>query len=769
MASASVLKLIVDDKEYNAILKQAAQGMKHLEQTLKDSGKSFDKVDKSVVDYVREIGKMEAQAKTAKGKIGEMSNAFVELSTQYNKMSDDVKKSDVGKALADSMEQLKQRTIAAKKELQDLNGQLSSTKAPDIKPDGGLFGGDGFKGMLAVFGGNLMTKAAGWMANLGSEIVNVMNESSQLAMQAEGVQIAFAKLGDGTLLDGLREATHGTVNDFELMKAAVKFNDFKLPVEELGTMLAFAQQKAKDTGQSVDYMVDSIVTGLGRKSLMILDNLGLSAAEVKEKMAETGDMTKAVGQIIREQMSKAGDYVETASDRAAQANVELENAMLELGNAMRETFGYDGWETMAAGIKTELVGAITFTIETINEAKQRLKEFLQMLGVLDKAPAPKPTPTSGPDGAYYETTDAQGNRTGAGRWMNGQMVQTEAADVIVTGSKSKSENKKKKKGSGHSSRHTAANVVEKTEEQLNNEKINKLTQEYIKASEERKAAIRGEIKVLQDRQEVISNLKLEALGKSSPVMKIDPAQVGNLGSVTGYDNVFKGMKEGVTSVISPLQALNEELKRLQEGQALALTPEQWQIWQEAIDKTNKKISDFTGGGKKGEKSWKDAATAVQAVGSAMQGIEDPAAKVMGTIAQAIASIALGYAQATVQAGETGGPWAWIAFAASGLATMLSTISAIHSATGYAQGGIVDGRGGGFVPGNTFSGDNVGNVFLDSGELILNKSQQNSLANVLTGNPMSSMRLSAVVSGEQILLVANRTTRRQGRGELVTFR
>ena len=101
--------------------------------------------------------------------------------------------------------------------------------------------------------------------------------------------------------------------------------------------------------------------------------------------------------------------------------------------------------------------------------------------------------------------------------------------------------------------------------------------------------------------------------------------------------------------------------------------------------------------------------------------------------------------------------------------MLSTISAIHSATGYAQGGIVDGRGGGFVPGSSFSGDNLGNVMLNSGELVLNQSQQNNLANALTGNPMSSMRLSAVVSGEQILLVANRTTRRQGRGELVTFR
>lgn len=101
--------------------------------------------------------------------------------------------------------------------------------------------------------------------------------------------------------------------------------------------------------------------------------------------------------------------------------------------------------------------------------------------------------------------------------------------------------------------------------------------------------------------------------------------------------------------------------------------------------------------------------------------------------------------------------------------MISTISAIHSSTGYAQGGIVDGRAGGFVGGTAYSGDNVGNVRLDSGELVLNKSQQNNLANALDGNPMNSLKLTAVVSGEQILLVANRTTRRQGKGELLTWR
>ena len=79
------------------------------------------------------------------------------------------------------------------------------------------------------------------------------------------------------------------------------------------------------------------------------------------------------------------------------------------------------------------------------------------------------------------------------------------------------------------------------------------------------------------------------------------------------------------------------------------------------------------------KEWNGAANAISAVGSAMSQIEDPAAKVMGTIAQAIATIALTYAKSLE---GTFTPWDWIAGAAAGLAQMTAVVSAIHSSTGY---------------------------------------------------------------------------------------
>ena len=117
---------------------------------------------------------------------------------------------------------------------------------------------------------------------------------------------AFEALDRPDLLDNLRKATKGTVNDLELMKAANMAKDFRIPLEDLGKYLEFAQLKAQQTGQSVEYMTNSIVTGLGRKSVLILDNLGLSAAEINEQMAKTGDFMSAVASIVDRQLAEAG-------------------------------------------------------------------------------------------------------------------------------------------------------------------------------------------------------------------------------------------------------------------------------------------------------------------------------------------------------------------------------------------------------------------------------------------------------------------------------
>jgi hypothetical protein len=90
--------------------------------------------------------------------------------------------------------------------------------------------------------------------------------------------------------------------------------------------------------------------------------------------------------------------------------------------------------------------------------------------------------------------------------------------------------------------------------------------------------------------------------------------------------------------------------------------------------------------------------------------------------------------------------------------MTATISSIKSVTkgGFANGGI--------VPGNSFSGDNLhtSDYGINSGELILNRAQQASIASQLTGNPMNNLALSMNLKGEDIQICLDNNNRRRGR-------
>lgn len=368
-----ITRFKLDTTQYDSKLRDAAKSLVEYTRDATLAGNEFGKFTQKNVEAARALGNITPSATNAKDKVKELVGAFNDVAKAYNALTKEQQQSDFGKAMAESLGQLSQQLKEAKKDLYEMGDAAKKAGS------GGLFSGLGDKmsGALQVFAGNMLTKAAGAVANLGSEMVDMVQQGVELAKQGEGIRIAFERLGRGDILDGLRQATHGTVTDLELMKAAVKFNDFKLPLDELGTMLAFAQQKAKDTGQSVDFLVESIVNGLGRKSLMILDNLGLSATEIKERMAETGDMTKAVGAIIREQMSKAGDYVETAADRAAQANVNLQNKMEELGRkfAPVEEASSQLWTSMKIGILDIIGGPLARLLNGLTEAG-RLKNAL---------------------------------------------------------------------------------------------------------------------------------------------------------------------------------------------------------------------------------------------------------------------------------------------------------------------------------------------------------------------------------------------------------
>lgn len=216
-----------------------------------------------------------------------------------------------------------------------------------------------------------------------------------------------------------------------------------------------------------------------------------------------------------------------------------------------------------------------------------------------------------------------------------------------------------------------------------------------------------------------------------------------------YANASAEEKAAIDEVLPLLdekyEKLNDELNMYQQ-------------MNEAQIKTNNNIQ-------KTQKQMQKVADVAGAAGSAFRALGEAAGdsgiNVLGIVAEAIANVALGYAKATSQASEMG-PWVWIAFALSGLATMATMISQIKSATsgGYAQGGI--------IPGSSYSGDNL-TARVNSGEMILNQRQQKNLFNMIDEgrfpqNGGTNVTVTGVIRGTDLLLVqknANKVRSRAG--------
>jgi len=166
------------------------------------------------------------------------------------------------------------------------------------------------------------------------QLVAFGKEAVQLAAKAEGVRRAFEKLNNPNLLRDLRTATRGTVSDLVLMQQAVRAQNFKVPLEKLAGFFKFATNRSIETGESVDYLVNSIIDGIGRKSTLVLDNLGISATELQAEIKKTGDFGEAAGNIIARSLSEAGDVADSTAIKMEQLNAKLDNAKVVIGDQL---------------------------------------------------------------------------------------------------------------------------------------------------------------------------------------------------------------------------------------------------------------------------------------------------------------------------------------------------------------------------------------------------------------------------------------------------
>ena len=352
-AQKAIYNLEQQSKKLRSENKARLNQMISLEAANKKETDAYKNLKKQYTETSKEIRTLTDRIGEQTSKIDILDMSMVQLKKQQKSLQ---------KELDNTVQSLNPEAYGVlEQRLKDVSGRISELKQ-NAKSFGELASDDTVNGVLL---GNLLTKGAELFSDKVREfkdsIAELINGGLEMAEQADGVTKAFNDLNQEGLLDNLRKATKGTVNDVQLMTAAVKANDFRIPLEDLGKYLEFAQLKAQQTGQSVDYMTDSIVTGLGRKSPLILDNLGISAAEISEKTKETGDFMKAVAEIVDTQLAEAGETYISAADRAAQKTVELQNAQKALGDEILPL--KEQWDDAYADMQLNTISLISWCVK----------------------------------------------------------------------------------------------------------------------------------------------------------------------------------------------------------------------------------------------------------------------------------------------------------------------------------------------------------------------------------------------------------------------
>lgn len=352
-AQKEIYRLEQQSKKLRSENKARLSQMISLEAAGRKESETYRNLKKQYSETSKEIRTLTDRIGEQTSKIDILDMSMVQLKKQQKSLQ---------KELDNTVQSLNPEAYGVlEQRLKDVSGRISELKQ-NAKSFGELASDDTVNGVLL---GNLLTKGAELFSDKVREftdsIAELINGGLEMAEQADGVTKAFNDLNQEGLLDNLRKATKGTVNDVQLMTAAVQANDFRIPLEDLGKYLEFAQLKAQQTGQSVDYMTNSIVTGLGRKSPLILDNLGISAAEISEKTKETGDFMKAVAEIVDTQLAEAGETYISAADRAAQKTVELQNAQKALGDEILPL--KEQWDDAYADMQLNTISLISWCVK----------------------------------------------------------------------------------------------------------------------------------------------------------------------------------------------------------------------------------------------------------------------------------------------------------------------------------------------------------------------------------------------------------------------
>jgi hypothetical protein len=185
------------------------------------------------------------------------------------------------------------------------------------------------------------------------QLILFTKESSKLnSMKASFDSLSRGAMDSKKALEDLKNATNNTMSEFDLLQQAN--NALVLGVaktsEEMSEMFDIAQRLGRALGRDTRSSVESLITGIGRQSRLMLDNIGIivktkdAYALYAQELNKTVDalteseqkqaFLNATLESARQKVNLVGQETRNAQSRFEEFTASLENAGATIGNSL---------------------------------------------------------------------------------------------------------------------------------------------------------------------------------------------------------------------------------------------------------------------------------------------------------------------------------------------------------------------------------------------------------------------------------------------------
>lgn len=230
------------------------------------------------------------------------------------------------------------------------------------------------------------------MIALGTTIIAAAGMATKAAIEVESTTIAFENLSTSAgqvsedILSALQDASAGTVAANKLMLAANRAMVLGVAdnTEEFTVLMEIARDRARAMGLTIEQAFNDIVTGIGRGSPLILDNLGLVINQVEANKDYAFSLGKTAEELTEAEKKQALlNAVLEQGQKTIDKNTQAELTASETIQALKANFA-DVTAEIGESFLPIVKDVSEWVINIVNNFQEWRRENPQLATSIDK-------------------------------------------------------------------------------------------------------------------------------------------------------------------------------------------------------------------------------------------------------------------------------------------------------------------------------------------------------------------------------------------------